>query len=91
MIGMAGFQLIQAWNNNAPDLGTMRRTEPGTVEHVGMKQQLIDADFLVGGLALILGVAFGVVSRDMTALLVMLAIFGSVSLWYHAVLAAESR
>lgn len=88
VIGMAGFQLIQVWNANAPTLADMRNAQP---DDVSMRQQLMDADFLVGGLALILGVSFAVAAKDYTALLVMLGIFGSLSLWYHMVLGAESR
>jgi len=51
----------------------------------------MDADFMVGGLAVILGVAYATVTHDLTAMTVMLTIFGAVSLWHHAVLNAEER
>lgn len=88
VIGVAGFQLLQAWNNNAPSLSDLRAAVPSDV---GIRQRLHDADFMVGGLAVILGVAFAVISHDSTALVVMLVIFGGVSLWHHSVLNAESR
>lgn len=88
VIGLAGFELLKAWNNAAPSLAQMRECEPGNVT---MKQQLIDADFMVGGLAVILGVSYALISHDVTALVVMLVIFGSVSFWYHSVLNAEAR
>jgi len=88
VIGLAGFQLLQAWNANAPSLAELRSAPPGDVS---VKQKLMDADLMVGGLAVILGVTFAVLSHDSTALLVMIVIFGLVSGWHHSVLNAESR
>lgn len=87
VIGVAGFQLLQAWNTNAPSLAELRNHVPGDVS---AKQKLIDADFMVGGLAIVLGISYAILTHDLTALLVMLAIFGSVAVWHHAVLAAEN-
>jgi hypothetical protein len=83
VIGLAGFQLFTAWSNTAPSLSDLRAATPGDDS---MRQKLYDADFMVGGLALALGVAFSVLSHDMTALVVMMVIFGMVSLWHHSVL-----
>lgn len=88
IVGVAAFQLWQAWNANAPTLADARKAEPGDTS---VRQQLIDADLLVGGLAVIIGTVLAVMSRDVTALLIMLVVFGSLSLWHHSVLAAESR
>lgn len=88
VIGMAGFQLLQAWNQNAPSLSDLRGASP---DDVSIRQRLHDADFMVGGLAIVLGVAFALLTHDSTALVVMLVIFGSVSMWHHSVLNAESR
>lgn len=88
VVGMAGWQLLQAWNNNAPSLSELRSAAPGDLS---VRQRLHDADFMVGGLSVVLGVTFAVISGDSTALLVMLVIFGGVSLWHHSVLNAESR
>lgn len=86
VIGVAGFQLAQLWNNNAPSLSDIRNAHSSDLT---IKQQLLDADVMVGGIAIILGVTFAILTGDMTALLVMLAIFGSMSLWHHSVLNAQ--
>jgi hypothetical protein len=88
VIGVAGFQLLQAWNNNAPSLAELRSCHP---DDISIRQKLYDADFMVGGLATVLGVVFAILAHDTTALLVMLVIFGGVSMWHHSVLNAESR
>src|SRR4051794_24530408 len=88
VVGVACFQLWQAWNNNAPSLADARAAAAGDVS---IRQRLVDADLLVGGLAVIVGVALAVMMRDMTALLIMLIVFGCLSTWHHAVLAADSR
>lgn len=86
IIGLAGFQLLSAWNNNAPTLQEVRQAPPG--DNV-IGTQLKDADIMVGGLAVILGTTYLVLTKDTTAMFVMVGIWGSMSLWYHAVLKAE--
>lgn len=88
VVGLAVFQLWTAWTNNAPSLAEAREAEPGDAS---VRQKLIDADLLVGGLAVMVGAVLAVMTRDMTALLLMLVVFGCLSMWHHAVLAAESR
>ena len=88
VIGLAGFQLLQAWNTNAPSLAELRTAQP---DDIGLRQRLMDSDIMVGGLALILGVSLAVLTKDLSALVVMLMIYGSVSLWFHSVQKAESR
>jgi len=88
VIGLAGFQILQAWNANAPSLSDLRGAAP---DDVSIRQRLHDADWMVGGLAVILGVTFAMLTHDSTALVVMLVMFGAVSLWHHSVLNAESR
>lgn len=83
VIGLAGFQLVQLWNSNAPSLKQMRECDP---DDEGMKVQLRDADVLVGGLALILGTTYAYLAKDYTAMIVMIGIYGTVSAWYHVVL-----
>lgn len=83
VVGIAGFQLLQAWNNNAPSLAECRSAPAGDPT---TKQQLIDADILVGSAALILGVSVAYMTGDKTALAVMAALFGTTALWHHLVL-----
>lgn len=88
VVGLCAFQLWQAWNANAPSLADAREAAP---DDVTIRQKLMDADLLVGGLAFIIGTVVSVMTRDITALLIIMIVFGSVSGWHHAVLAAESR
>jgi hypothetical protein len=91
VVGAAGWQLWSAWNTNAPSLADCRGAGPATAEHLTVKQRLLDADLTVGSLALIIGVTFAVLARDLTVLLIMILIFGTLSLWHHQVLAADAR
>jgi hypothetical protein len=87
VVGLAGFQLLQAWNANAPSLAEIRDAPPGDL---ATKQKLVDADIMVGGVVAVLGVTFAVLTHDTTALIIMGVLFGSLAAWYHAVLAAEN-
>jgi hypothetical protein len=91
VVGAAGWQLWSAWNTNAPSLADCRAAPPSSADHLTVKQRLLDADLTVGSLALIIGVTFAVLSRDMSVLLIMVLIFGTLSLWHHQVLAADAR
>lgn len=86
VIGTAGFQVLGLWNSYAPSLSDLRSSSH---DDVSVRQKLYDADFLVGGAAVILGVTFAVLTKDNTGLILMLVIFGMVSLWHHAVLNAQ--
>ncbi len=88
VVGLASFQLYQAWNQNAPSLAECRSAEPGDIT---VKQKLVDADLTVGSVAIIVGVALAILTRDPTALILLMVIFGTLSLWSNQVLAAESR
>jgi hypothetical protein len=81
--GFAGFQLLQAWNNNAPSLASLRAAPSGDAS---LEAKLRDADILVGGTALIIGGTVYLLSGDGTALWVMGALFTSVALWHHYIL-----
>lgn len=88
VIGFAGYQLVNLWNQNAPSLAECRGADS---DDATIRQQLYDADYLVGGLAITLGVTFAVLTKDATALYVMLVIFGALAMWFHSVLNGESR
>lgn len=88
VIGVAAFQLWTVWNNNAPTLAEMREAEPGDIT---VKQKLLDAEISVGSLALIVGTAFTIMTKNYTALVIMLVVFGMLAIWAHQVLAAEPR
>jgi len=79
IVGLAAFELWKAWGNNAPSLAELRKAAPGDI---ATTQQLSDANITVGSLALIIGVAFLILTRDFTVLLLLLAIFFALS-WFH--------
>lgn len=88
VIGLSAWELIRTWHDIAPELSDLRGSAAGDI---AMKQRLLDADILVGGISLVLGVTFGLLTKDWTALILMLVIFGIVSIWYHQVNEAEER
>lgn len=88
VVGLAAFELWKVWGNNAPSLSQVRAAPPGDDT---IRQQLMDADITVGSLALIIGGTFAVLTRDMTALIIMLVMFGLLSFFHHWVLAADPR
>lgn len=88
VVGLAGFQLWDAWNKNAPTLAACRAAGP---DDTGTAQQLLDASLTVGSLALIIGVTFAVLTRDLTVLLIMMCIMGTLALWHYQVLTADKR
>lgn len=88
VIGTAAFSLWEAWGRNAPALSDCREAEP---DDISTRQALLDADITVGTMALVIGVSFAFLTRDETALLIMLVIFGSLSFLHHWTLAAEPR
>lgn len=88
VIGLAAFQLWQAYENNAPTLADARLAPPGDIS---IRQRMLDADLTVGSLAVIIGGAYWIMTKDFTVLILMLAIFGTLSAWRRAIIAAEVR
>lgn len=88
LLGLASFQLADAWTKNAPSLSEMRAATPGDIT---IKQRLLDADMTVGTLALVIGLVVSALTHDISALIVMLGVFLALAAWSHAILAAESR
>lgn len=80
LVGFCGFQLWDAWNKTAPTLAECRGAGPGDVQ-VG--QQLMDADVTVGSLAVLIGVIMAILTKNGTALIVILVMFGGLSFWHH--------
>lgn len=93
VVGLAGFQLWDAWNKNAPSLAECRAANGNraTESHVAVRQQWLDANLTVGSLALIIGGVFWALTGDPKVLLIMVLIFGTLSLWHHSVLDADPR
>lgn len=93
VVGLAGFQLWDAWMKNAPSLADCRSVsaDRSTGEHVAVRQRWLDANLTVGSLAVIIGGVFWALTGDPLVLLIMVLIFGTLSLWHHSVLDAEPR
>jgi hypothetical protein len=87
VVGLAAFQLWQSWRDVAPSFAELRQAPHDDYD---TKQRLFDADLSVGSLALVIGVTLAVLSHDFTALVLMLVIFGMLSLWSHQIMAAPS-
>jgi hypothetical protein len=86
LVGMAGFQIWDAWNKNAPSLEQVRQAPP---KDDMIRQRLMDAEITVGSLALVLGVVFAILTHDMTAMIVMLGIFAALAWLHHWILASQ--
>lgn len=88
IVGLASYQLWQAWRDNAPTLHDVRSAAPGDIS---TKQRLLDAEITVGSLAVIIGLSFTALTRDPTVLLLLLAIFGALAFFHHWVLDAPAN
>lgn len=87
LVGLAGFQVWTAWNNSAPSFKELRDARPGDIS---TKQALMDSTLGVGTLALGLGITFAIMTKDYTAMLIMLGIIGALALWSYQILEAEN-
>lgn len=85
--GVAVFTLAELWQRTAPTLSDLRGHTPGSMD---AKQRLVDADVIVGIVALLGGTFIAVVTRDATALILILMTYGALSLYYHMTLAAPA-
>lgn len=85
--GVAVFSLAELWQRTAPQLADLRGHTPGSID---AKQRLVDADVVVGIVALLGGTFIAVVTKDVTALILILITYGALSLYYHATLAAPA-
>ena len=82
ILGLAGFEMVQAWGQVAPSLADLRDADP---EDGGIKRQLLDVDILFAALVVLFGLSFAWLTGNYTVLMMMLVIFGIVSFWYHTV------
>lgn len=88
VVGLAAYQLWDAWNKNAPSLAELRAAGG---HDLGTAQQLLDAEMTVGTLAGIIGLTFLALTGRWNVLLIMVLIFATLSLWHHAVLNSDPR
>lgn len=80
--GFAVVQLFAMYRETAPKLTDVRYAPEG--DHTA-RQMVLDADILVGGLSILVGVSAAVLSRSWLPALLMFAGFTLISLYYHAV------
>lgn len=85
--GVAVFSLAELWQRTAPSLSDLRGTTPGSID---AKQRLVDADIVVGIVAVLAGTFIAVVTKDATAMVLIMVTFGALALYYHATLAATA-
>jgi hypothetical protein len=88
VVSLATFELWKAYENHAPTLAEARRAEP---HDLNIRQRMLDADMTVGSLAVIIGGAYAAMTKDFIVLVIMVVVFGALTIWRHSVLAAESR
>lgn len=83
LVGFAVWQLHNAYTDMAPDLHALREANGDDVKP---RQQLLDTDVCVGGIALLAGVAASWLMRSPVPILLMGLAFVLVSGYHHAVL-----
>lgn len=85
LVGVALWQLAGAYRDAAPSLGELRRADRDCVDH---RQRLLDADLMVGGLALLAGSAASWLMRSWVPLAIVATGFAWVSGWHHLVMSS---
>lgn len=83
LVGVALWQLAEAYRGHAPGLGELRRADRDCVDH---RQRLLDADLLVGGLAILAGGAASWLTKSWWPILIVGAAFAWVSGFHHLVM-----
>jgi hypothetical protein len=86
VIGLVTYQIWGAWRDSAPSLQECRDADLGTPGGRGIQQHLWDADLTVGSLAVMIGLTIAVLTRNATALVLILIMFGGLSFWHHDLL-----
>lgn len=91
IVGLATYQLWQAWNGSAPTLADLRSASQTKSDHdnIAMRQKLHDAVLTVGSLALIVGVAMGIYTKRADTLILLACTLGILATWYYSILASE--
>lgn len=83
LVGVALWQLHEAYRETAPKLGELRRAGRDCVDH---RQRLLDADLTVGGLALLAGTSASLLIRSWIPLLIVAVGFAWISGLHHLVM-----
>lgn len=82
VVGMATLQLHGTYTKTAPSLQELRDASPADTD---ILNKLNDADYLVGGLVLFIGVAFLILGRTPIPLILLAVGFVLLSGWHHLV------
>ena len=82
---LAFLQVHNTYTNSAPSLSILRSAEGASDVH---RQQLMDADFQVGILALGLGITVSLLTKKVLPFFLIMAGFALTSWWHHSVLAS---
>jgi hypothetical protein len=85
VVGLGIFSVASLWSSVAPSLGDLRDCHPGD-----LATHMRDADVIVGFVALMAGITIAVLTKDITAMIMILVTYGALSLYYHAVLNAPA-
>lgn len=83
VVGVALWEMTRAYQRSAPPLAELRRADRDDVD---TRQRLLDADLLVGGLALLAGGTASWLTRSVVPVAIVAAALAWVSGWHHAVM-----
>ncbi len=87
LTGFALYQLHGAYTKNAPALQELREAKPGDFR---CRQQLLDADVSIGGLAFIAGITASVFSRSYLPIGMVAVGFAWIAWYHHGALSGAS-
>lgn len=88
IIGVGAFEVWKAWNTAAPSIPECRDNSKDSIE---LRQQLMDADITVGGMALVIGGSMSIFMRDAVPVVLMLLVFACLSFFHKWILNAPSH
>lgn len=83
LVGFALWELTKAYQSTAPTLGELRHAPSSSVDH---RQRLLDADLMVGGLALLAGGFASWLMRSGVPIVITGAGYAWVAGWHHVVM-----
>lgn len=88
VLGLGFLQVVGLYESAAPKLKDTRGAPPGDIS---VRQQLLDADILIGGTTLIVAIAASVVMKSTWPIVFLFGGFVLVSSWHHMVLNSPER
>lgn len=89
LLGFGALNVISLYTGTAPKLRDIRGRDSTEDADVG-RQQLLDADIIVGGAAALIAIASSAVLKSVWPMVFLLGGFVLVSGWYHLVLNSPS-